>query len=531
MKLLSRLLSCALLAAASSEQLKNVLFIAVDDLRPELNHLGHQYMHTPNIDKLASEGMSFQRAYVQYSYCGPSRNSFMTGRRPDATKAWSFMNHFRQVGPNWTTMPQYFKEKGYYTVGTGKLFHPGLPPSFDAQYSWEEFTFSSGCKGTTNGFPVLQPNVTNVKCPAATTYCPGTGPSGGPTPPDWCAVNTTELEHPLEDTVSVESAKDYLRKAKDSGKNFFVAVGLHKPHLPWVYPLEFNNTYPDVSGIHLPAHPNVPEGMPLCAWHEGHFNNTWLHDTSEYLTKTYRRAYYSAVSFTDYNIGEVLREVDRLELTNTTLVVVMGDHGWQLGEMNLWKKMTNFELGVRVPLIVRAPWLPKSVNKKTTAFAEAVDLYQTMVDLSGLPPSTENLQGDSLGPIIRDGIVSGTGIKNYTFSQFAKNFTYSDELHKQEAWNECGSCTHHDIDLMGFSVRSDNWRYTEWVVWNKSSLLPIWDQIHAKELYNHTSDFAASMDFSTPTVNLVNESTLQKVVSDLSVVLKGHFVSDQTMGN
>eukprot|EP01060_Flectonema_neradi_P000043 TRINITY_DN1003_c5_g1_i1.p1 TRINITY_DN1003_c5_g1~~TRINITY_DN1003_c5_g1_i1.p1 ORF type:complete len:543 (+),score=96.35 TRINITY_DN1003_c5_g1_i1:52-1629(+) len=519
----------AILATAVSvscqDDRKNVLFIAVDDLRPELNHLGHEFMHTPNIDKLAAGGMSFQRAYVQYSFCAPSRNSFMTGRRPDTTKAWSFMNHFRQVGPDWVSMPQYFKENGYYTVGTGKLFHRGLPPSFDAPKSWDEFTHSGGCSGNTNGFPVLEPNVTNVKCPPATNGCHNVGELGSKA--SWCAVNTSTLTYPLADTVSVDSAKEYLQAAKKSGKPFFVGVGFHKPHLPWIYPIEFNTTYPDASELPGPKINTVPENMPLCSWHEAGFNNTWEHPTSGPLAQVYRRAYYSAVTFTDYNVGQVLGELDNLGLTENTVVAFIGDHGWQLGEMNLWKKMTNFELGVRVPLIIRAPWLEKSVGVKTTAFAEAVDLYQTLADLAGLPPPQDKLQGNSLAPILREGITTGTGIKNYTFSQFAKNFTEAPEVGKDELWGVCEGCNHPDIDVMGYSVRSDNWRYTEWITWNKTSFTPIWEQLHATELYDHTGDFGASFDASTPTHNVASDPSHSTLIVQLRSVLRAHFNGDQ----
>ena len=522
------LVSCCLLLTTvlvQGSDRKNVLFIAVDDLRPELNHLGHEYMHTPNIDKLAAEGTSFQRAYVQYSFCAPSRNSFMTGRRPDTTKAWSFMNHFRQVGPNWVSMPEFFKNNGYYTVGTGKLFHKGLPPSFDAPKSWDEYTHSGGCKGNTNGFPILEPNVTNVKCPPATSDCQGELGSSAV----WCAVNTSTLQYPLQDTVTLESAKRYLKNAKDSGKNFFLGVGFHKPHLPWVYPSEFNETYPQPDEIAGPKYNTVPDDMPLCAWHESGFNNTWERSTPTYQTSVFRRAYYSAITYTDYNVGVLLSELSVLGLAHNTVVAFIGDHGWQLGEMNLWKKMTNFELGVRVPLIIRAPWLPKSIGIKTTAFAEAVDLYQTLADLAGLPAPKDKLQGTSLALILKDGITSGTGIKNYTFSQFAKGYVYSNELHEKELWSECSKCKHPDIDVMGYSVRSDDWRYTEWIEWNKTSFTPIWKQFHASELYNHTGDFGENFDVSTPTVNMANDPSLKSIISELSSVLKEHFSSDQTI--
>eukprot|EP00756_Hemistasia_phaeocysticola_P024699 Hpha_TRINITY_DN15963_c0_g5::TRINITY_DN15963_c0_g5_i1::g.74487::m.74487/K01136/IDS; iduronate 2-sulfatase len=518
------MLAASLLAAGSVAGLRNILFIAVDDLRPEASAYGHEYMKTPNIDALAKESTLFQRAYVQYSFCAPSRNSFMTGRRPDRTQCWSFTNHFRQVGPEWVSMPQYFRENGYFTVGTGKLYHKGLPPSFDAPKSWDHFTYSGDCNGTTNGYPVLEPNVTNVKCPPATTNCKHPGELEGKA--DFCALNTSQLEYPLEDEITVQTAWDYMTQAKASGKPFFLGVGFHKPHLPWYYPIEFNDTYPPADQIALAEHPDVPSGMPKCAWHEAGFGEKWNKSAPADMARAYRRAYYSAVSYTDYNIGRVLKRLKDLELDGNTTVAMMGDHGWQLGEMNLWKKMTNFELGVRVPLIIRAPWITTSVGATTAAFAEAVDLYPTFVELSGLPPvpASEGLEGSSLVGVLQ---APGEEGKDYAFSQFAKQNVKSTELHKTEAWGVCTECSHSDIDVMGYSIRSDNWRYTEWVGWDKEKLLPQWTTVKGVELYNHTGDYGTSIDRATPTVNLHKDPSLESVVTKLQGALHQHFNNDR----
>ena len=141
----------------------NVLFIAVDDLRPNLGAYGHDFMKTPRMDELAYSGTLFQRAYVQYSFCAPSRNSFMAGRRPDTTRAFSFVNHFREtgVGEEWNSFPEHFRKAGFFTAGAGKLYHPGLPPNFDAAdshgnvRSWDKFVWGGDCSGNTNGWPLL----------------------------------------------------------------------------------------------------------------------------------------------------------------------------------------------------------------------------------------------------------------------------------------------------------------------------------------------------------------------------------------
>ena len=258
-------------------------------------------------------------------------------------------------------MPQWFKETGFFTTGVGKLFHPGLPPNFDAPLSWQKFVYPGSCDATTNGWPVLNKSAAPmVECVAAGGCEAGAVVAGDMQ--HWCAYNKSKLSLPTEDDLVLSSGIALLREAakglqESPPRPFFLGVGFHKPHLPFYFPEEFGALYP-VEDVQAPKHASPPQGMPLVAWHEGGFNNSWIKPCAD--TRPFRRAYYSAVSYTDSNIGQILSELDALGLRETTLVAVMGDHGWQLGEMNLWRKMTNFELGVRVPLIVRAPWLPKS---------------------------------------------------------------------------------------------------------------------------------------------------------------------------
>ena len=211
---------------------RNVLFIAIDDLRPNIAAYGASFMHTPHLDALAASATLFQRAYVQYSFCGPSRNSFLTGRRPDATRAFSFMNHFREpgVGADWVSLPEHFRKHGYLTLAAGKLFHPGLPPNFDAAQldndgvpqvkSWTRFVFpqpagtgqraSDPClNATTNGWPLLQPQVSNAICTPTAGDCAPEAVVAGEVAGEkylWCAVDTTKLSLPLARRSSASSS-------------------------------------------------------------------------------------------------------------------------------------------------------------------------------------------------------------------------------------------------------------------------------------------------------------------------------------
>jgi hypothetical protein len=181
-------------AGTHPKKFKNVLFVAVDDLRPEIAAYGHSYMHTPHIDAFAKQSTVFTRAYVQYAFCGPSRNSFMTGRRPDATQAWSFMDHFREegVGDKWVTMPEWFRLNGFYTSGAGKLFHPGLPPNFDGAHSWQKFVSPGSGNGLSNrDEPVCDTEAMPwVQCPP-TTQCPPAAKIAGDN--HWCALDRSKV--------------------------------------------------------------------------------------------------------------------------------------------------------------------------------------------------------------------------------------------------------------------------------------------------------------------------------------------------
>ena len=280
------------------------------------------------------------------------------------------------MGKEWATLPQHFRESGWQTYGAGKLFHPGLPPSFDARKSWDEFVWSQGdgtctkdpggcpttpigCNGTVNGWPVLEADVHNVDCRVGNV---GLGHSGCENETGaivewaglqsangkriWCAVNRSRLGGGgrMVDDVTAEAAMDFLTKqakaAATTSNNetsqsqqqqqqpFFLAVGFHKPHTPYNFPSEFLDLYPPGS-VRLPAKPNPPQGMPLAAWHESaDSNSSWGLPTPAATAIEYRRAYYAATSYVDWNIGRVLDKLDELGLANDTVVALTSDHGY-----------------------------------------------------------------------------------------------------------------------------------------------------------------------------------------------------------
>ena len=215
----------------------NVLYIVVDDLRPDLEPYGQSMVHTPNIAALANRSLIFDRAYCQFAFCAPSRNSFMTGRRPDATECWNFLDHFRETtGKNWVTMPQYFKNNGYFSTGVGKLYHPGLPPNGDPP-SWSDV----------DNYPYYNPSP--MPCPNGDA---------------WCSIDPKKYN--FSDIMALDEGIRRMRHAKNLSQPFFLGVGFHKPHLPFRSPLGFIDMYPPAENISVAKHKTWPQAAPTIAW-------------------------------------------------------------------------------------------------------------------------------------------------------------------------------------------------------------------------------------------------------------------------
>ena len=400
--------------------------------------------------------------------CGPSRTSLLTGRRPDTTQVHDIITYWRNAGGNFTTIPQYFKENGYTTVGIGKIFHPGSASGDDdIAYSWSESYIHKGDK-------VWESNANS-----------------------WLAVPDDDLvDDPLKDMKLADAAVSKLEelapKFKDDNEPFFMAVGFHKPHLPFVFPESFLDYYPE-DDIELPDDVSkyVPEDMPKIAFHncatlrryddidalnwEGRWNQTLEDATAKML----RRAYYSSVSYIDSLIGQVLDKLDELDLEDDTIVAFWGDHGWHLGEHSEWCKHSNFELTTQGPMMIHIPGVTDS-GIETNALTEFVDLFPTLVEAAGLeqldlcPEESSNVQlcreGESLIPLISNPDPSSSEWKNAAFSQI--------------------KTTHKSGDVvMGYSMRTDRYRYTEWVYFNETENEPDWSvELYGTELYDHETD-------------------------------------------
>ncbi len=398
--------------AAYPPRKMNVLFIIADDMRPDLGCYGHPLVKSPNIDALAKAGVRFDRAYCQYPLCCPSRTSMLTGRLPTTTGVLRNTQDFRKLQPELVTLPEHFKANGYATLRAGKIFHGGID---DAQ-SWTEGSEKSG-------------KADPAKKPAEPPPPPGLA-----NPADRIIKLKGDGETHI-DFKTADLAIKFLQQNKD--KPFFLGCGFLKPHSPPTTPEKYFDLY-DVKKVKLPANfaakPTVPDGFPkLCL--APNADLFVKRDATEDEAREMIRAYWASISWTDWNVGRVVAELDKLGLRDNTVIVFWGDHGYHLGEMGKWAKHGSlFEVGTRVPLIVVAPG---AMANGQTALppVQSMDIYPTLCELCGLKLPA-GLQGHSLKPLLDD-----------TKAKWA-----------HPAFTIAGQTA----ENMGVAVRTDKYRYAEW---------------------------------------------------------------------
>ena len=407
---------------------RNVLFIVVDDLRPMLGCFGDQTVLSPNIDKLAARGTVFARTYCQQAVCAPSRNSVMTGLRPDSIGIYDLGTFFRTKVPNAVTLPQQFRLHGYHSEGMSKIYHVGHG-NYDDKESWSVPSWRPG-GGTVPIAPAApKPTTTPAPRPAASQ-----APTGAPEVAD----------NALSDGKTADHAIERLQALKD--QPFFLAVGFLKPHLPFIAPKKYWDLY-DPAKFELPKVRDLPEGAPRYAGNNAGELRTYagVPKTGPISDDDARRlihGYHACVSYTDAQIGRVLDELDRLHLRDNTIVVLWGDHGWHLGDHGMWAKHTDYEYATHSALIVSAPG-QKAPGKRTEAITEFVDIYPTLCDLCDVPrPTAQTLEGLSFAPLLDD---PTRPWKQAAYSQWPKKIPDQGEG-------------------MGHSVRTQRYRLTEWTV-------------------------------------------------------------------
>ena len=508
----------SLQVAYSVDKNMNVLFIAVDDLRPELGAYGHSMIKSPNIDELASKSIVFERAYCQVAVCSPSRASLLTGRRPDTNHVWKISaDEYWRTYTNATTIPQYFKENGYISIGMGKIFHPGAPSgNDDVKYSWS---------------------------PEGLPYFHGKDVDANHT--SWHSFD--DKDDVLRDGQVADNAIKVLQtlkhnQTKGDDRPFFVAVGFHKPHLPFYAPSKYFDLYPSAEDTQLPLNPDPPKDMPDVAWSVwGELRSyadigklfTGDNCTSDAeasidgkqcripdsVTRELRRAYYSCVSFTDAQIGKVIKELEDQGLADNTIIVLWADHGWQLGEHNEWCKHTNFEDAVHVPFMLHVPGVTDK-GMRSKALVELVDIFPSVTELAGIkqpplcPEDNHNLlscvEGTSVVPLLKNPDMTW---KKAAFTQYAR----PDAGLKVIPGKPSFPTDEHGESVMGYTIRVDQYRFTEWYKFDHINAKPDWNNIWGTELYNHSHPV---IFFNDERENLALKSDMQSTVSELRKIVK-----------
>jgi iduronate 2-sulfatase len=379
----------------ASEAVKpNVLFISVDDLKPLLGCYGDPIAKTPNMDRIAREGILFQRAYCQQAVCNPSRASVMTGMRPDTTKVYNLTTHFREHLPDVVTLPQLFKNQGYYTRGFGKVYHGML----DDKDSWSVPFWKSG-----KNPQQVPPGPDGEKMSQQKRI------RGLP----WHATDRTDGELPDGDIARM--VMEVMNEVKE--KPFFLSVGFYKPHLPFIAPRKYWDLY-DPAKLPRPNFHKLPEGTDeVAASNWGELRQYYGMPKEGPLTAEQHikmiHGYYAAISFIDAQVGKLLDELDRLKLRERTVIVLWSDHGWHLGDHGLWCKHTNFEQANHSVLMMSAPGLTGS-GQVCGGLVELVDIYPTVAELCGLE-APKGLEGLSLKPLMQE---PGLSWKKAVFSQY-----------------------------------------------------------------------------------------------------------------
>ena len=483
----------------------NILFISIDDLRPELGCYGSPVAKSPNLDKLASEGLRFDRAYCQQAICSPSRASLMTGARPDQIGVIENTAYFRELNPKIITLPQHFIKHGYEAVYCGKIYHSRMT---DDEYSWSRKPAFNRCpvkiKQLPGGYALLE----NQKLWAANKekmlgqY--GKAGSGGLI--HGPAYESADVpDHTYSDgyntRLAIATLKDHLEKKSD--QPLFLALGFKKPHLDFVAPKKYWDIY-NRDEIELSKQTNAPKGGAATGLHAS-FELRTRHGIPKKgpigpeLAKTLIHGYYACVSYVDAQIGLMLDALDEAGIRENTVIVVWGDHGWHLGDMGIWGKATNYEIATRVPLLISTPQM-KARGQGTNALVELVDIYPTLCDLAKLP-KPESLAGKSFVPLLDNPQMKW---KKYAISQFPNpalrewaanpltkgmRQTFFGPLIKEverRIIKQQGKLWDRELfenHLMGYTIKTESFRLVAWLDYRDLEAEPLY-----LELYDHSND-------------------------------------------
>lgn len=503
----------------------NVLFIGIDDLRPELACYGSYIAMSPNLDRLASKGLLFENAYCQQAICGPSRASLLTGIRPETSGVFHNYIKFREVNPDVVTLPQHFMNNGYETVYTGKIFHHG---DLDDEKSWSRLPALDSMVNVKKPVPyALEKNVKDraITKKAMTEKYGAVAKYGLAMGQAYEGVDVPD--NTFSDGYNTELAIATMKEmVATSDKPFFLGLGFRKPHLNWVSPKKYWDLY-DREKIKLSTQSQSPENGAAMGLHPSfelrvRSGIPKQGPIDKELAVTLKHAYLACVSYVDAQIGKMIDALEDEGLRENTIIIVWSDHGWHLGDMGIWGKATNYEIATRVPLLIWTPDMPKGSQGKTTdALVELVDMYPTLAELAGLD-TPGYVEGTSFTPLLTN---PETPWKTAAFSQFpspalrewgafpirpAMRETYFGPLLKEvETKIKKQQKAKWDRDLfennlMGYAMRTKQYRFIVWKDREHLDKEPIYI-----ELYDHKTDPLETKNIANENADLVSELLIQ----------------------
>mgnify|MGYP000356731399 CR=1 FL=1 len=485
---------------------KNILFIAIDDLKPLLSNYGEKQMITPNFDRLSKMGMTFTNAHVQYAVCGASRASVMTGTNPDTNKVWDLHTDFRESAPNLVSMPEHLINQGYESTGSGKIYHiPSAAKGHDAK------TWSISHKMPKNfdpryGEPALnyyQNIETKKEIARLTAEAKSKGITRGGKirsyvfkrfKPSTESADVSDTAY--NDGLFTQTALQQLETLESGNKPWFLAVGYQKPHLPFVAPKKYWDLY-DRDKIELASFQQISEGTPEFAYHSfGEIRAFSDIDSKlrvgdkipEAKQRELIHGYMACISYIDAQIGILLDDLERRNILDDTVIVLWGDHGFHLGDHTEWCKHSNFEQATRIPFMFAGPGVAK--NQKSHHPVNLVDLFPTIFDLAGVKHHDQE-DGKSLINLLDDDSSTSIGM-DYAYHQYKRG------------------------KKMGYAIRTKRYRYTEWHDNNYRSYDDYTtSKISGRELYDYKTD-------PLETKNLIKDPAYKATVKLLKAKMKSH---------
>ncbi len=454
----------------------NVLFIAVDDMRTELNCYGADYIKSPNIDKLASNGVMFTKAYVQEAICMATRASIMTGLRPESKGIYTGES-VQDLVPDVLTLNKLFEQNNYTISAFGKIYHYGSDHKiqFGDRYSDPKEKWAGRGYLTDEAIEEMYFNENH----------PIKGRSHADRGPAFEHADVADSAY--IDGYNTEMAIRKLKSLKNEKNPFFMAIGFHKPHLPFIAPKKYWDLYP-IETVSLPEIKDKPENATpytLRSW--GELRNYYgmpKHNepVGEDTTRILRQGYFACVSYVDAQIGKIIETLKELDLDKNTIIVLWGDHGYKLGDYGYWAKWSNMNIDTHIPLIFNVPGGEK--NARCNVPVEALDIYPTLADLCGFQ-KPEHLEGKSILPLLNK---PETNEDDYAYSVWP---------HDRAKYEKT---------VMGYAVKTSQYNYVEWVKLSSGEVL-------ASELYDHKID-------PMETRNVIDDNNYTEVINRLSAKCK-----------